>query len=64
MLLLSRVVPGTCQKLPDEIVANIRYNLTSTQLQTYGGVYSEEKQSGPGTLEMEYIAAYYDPSRL
>jgi len=27
-------------------------------LQGYGGVYEVNKQSGPGTLEMKYIAAY------
>jgi len=28
-------------------------------LQAYGGVYEVDKQSGPGSLEIEYIAAYY-----
>lgn len=33
-------------------------------LQTYGGVYSEEKQSGPGTLEIEYVGAYFDTNQI
>jgi len=32
-------------------------HITSVGLQVYGGVYSEQKQSGPGSMEIDWIKA-------
>ena len=33
----------------------LKYNKIRMNIQAYGGVYSEDQQTGPGTLEIENI---------
>jgi hypothetical protein len=44
------------RKVPDAEPLDLG-KITSIGLQVYGGVYSEQKQAGPGTMEIDWIKA-------